>query len=185
MGIFEVFLIGIGLAMDAFAVSLTEGLTLKKLRMKSIMRAALTFGIFQAFMPFLGWFIGGFVSHTMSAYANYIAFLLLTIVGGKMLLEARKEEKEEEEERTEKDEPSSNIIMLGIATSIDALAIGFTFSLTPHFHIYEAIAIIGVVTFAISAMGVYFGHRFGQMLGSKAEYFGGIILVGMGVKALF
>lgn len=185
MGIFEIFLIGIGLAMDAFAVSLTEGLTLKRLKFNSIMKPALVFGIFQAFMPLLGWFIGGFVSHSMSAYANYIAFLLLTIVGGKMILEARKEEKDEEEERTEQDEPSSNIFMLGIATSIDALAIGFTFSLIPNFDITAAIAIIGTVTFAIAATGVYFGHKFGQMLGSKAEYLGGIILVIMGIKALF
>lgn len=185
MGFLEVFIIGIGLAMDAFAVSLTEGLSLKKLNLKHILRVALTFGAFQAFMPFIGWLAGGVISSKMTAYGNYVAFIMLTLVGGKMILEARKEQEEEDEGAAEHEGSSSNIIVLGIATSIDALAIGFTFSLSQNFNILPAVITIGLVTFVISATGVYFGNKFGQLLGSKAEYLGGIILVSMGIKALF
>jgi putative Mn2+ efflux pump MntP len=184
MGFLEIFLIGVGLSMDAFAVSLVQGLSVKKIKLENFLKPAITFGIFQALMPFVGWLIGGMVSDKIADYADYVAFVLLIIVGGKMVMEARKEE-QEEEAGEEIEESNSNIILLGIATSIDALAIGFTFSLIKNFNIVSAISIIGFTTFFISAAGVYIGNKFGKFLGAKAEYLGGIILIAMGIKALF
>ncbi|MGL5125787.1 MAG: manganese efflux pump MntP family protein [Fusobacteriaceae bacterium] len=178
----EIFLISIGLAMDAFAVSLTEGLTLNKLKKRYIFRVAVTFGIFQGLMPYLGWILGGLITEKISHYGDYIAFALLVGIGSKMLYEAHQDEEDEQEGVVEK--PTSNIIALGIATSIDALAVGVTFSFVPNIHILEVIFIIGGITFIIAAMGVILGNRFGKLLGSKAEYLGGAILVVMGIKML-
>ncbi|WP_319200246.1 manganese efflux pump MntP family protein [uncultured Ilyobacter sp.] len=176
------FFISVGLAMDAFAVSLTEGMALKKNHINHIFRVAFVFGIFQALMPLLGWFIGGLFYDMISKYEHWVAFGLLAFVGGKMLLEAWENQKCETEGKCD---VSSNIILLGIATSIDALAVGFSFSLLPGLNIYSTIFIIGIVTFIISSAGVYMGNKAGQLLGYKAEYAGGFILIGMGCKILF
>lgn len=176
------FFISVGLAMDAFAVSLTEGMALKKTHIKHILRVAFVFGVFQAFMPILGWLIGGLFYEKISKYENWIAFSLLAFVGIKMLLEARENQKCENEGKCD---ISSNIILLGIATSIDALAVGFSFSLIPELNIYSTVSVIGIITFIISATGVYMGDKVGQLLGYKAEYAGGFILIGMGFKMLF
>lgn len=169
------FFISIGLAMDAFTVSLTQGLSLKKLHIKSILKVALIFGAFHGIMPLLGWRIGKLFYDDIAIFDHWIAFGLLTFIGGKMILEARK---------IKKCKNSLNIIILGIATSIDALAVGFSFSLLPGLNIYFAITIIGLITFIISFLGVYLGNKIGQLLGVKAEYTGGIILIGMGIKIL-
>ena len=180
MNFMTLLLISIGLAMDAFAVSLTEGIVLRKLYIKNILRVAIIFGIFQGIMPLIGWNIGNLFYNAFEKYGSFIAFGLLIFVGGKMLLEAREFSENEEEEK-----PTTNIFILGIATSIDALAVGFSFSLLPGINIYFAISIIGVVTFLLSSLGVYLGSKVGQLLGSKAEYLGGIILILIGIDVLF
>ncbi len=181
MNFITLFFISVGLAMDAFAVSLTEGLALEKIHIKNILRAALVFGIFQAIMPLIGWMIGGIFYDTISKLDHWVAFGLLIGIGGKMLIEARESQKCEIEEKCE---TSSNILVLGIATSIDALAVGFSFSLLPGLNIYSTVIAIGVITFLISSIGVYLGNKVGQILGYKAEYLGGFILIGMGIKIL-
>lgn len=178
MNLTSLFFISIGLAMDAFAVSLTEGLALKKLHIESMLKVALVFGIFHGIMPLIGWRIGRLFYNEITIFDHWIAFGLLIFLGGKMIFEARKYKKCELEGKCK------NIIVLGIATSIDALAIGFSFSLLPGFNIYFAIGVISIITFIISSLGVYLGNQFGQLLGSKAEYIGGFILVGMGIKIL-
>ncbi|WP_319372227.1 manganese efflux pump MntP family protein [uncultured Ilyobacter sp.] len=182
MNFTTLFFISVGLAMDAFAVSLTEGMALKKNHVKHILKVSLVFGFFQAFMPLLGWSIGGLFYNTISKYEHWIAFGLLAFVGVKMLLEARENQKCVNDGKCD---ISSNIILLGIATSIDALAVGFSFSLLPGLDIYSTIFVIGAITFIISSAGVYIGNKAGQLLGYKAEYAGGFILIGMGFKILF
>lgn len=181
MNFTSLFFISVGLAMDAFAVSLTEGLALKRIQVKSILRVALIFGFFQGIMPLIGWRIGGLFYDKISRFDHWIAFGLLAFIGGKMLLEAREAQKCKTKGECDL---ASNIFILGIATSIDALAVGFSFSLLPGLNIYSTVAIIGIVTFIISSMGVYLGNKAGELLGYKAEYIGGFILIGMGTKIL-
>jgi len=181
MNFTSLFFISIGLAMDAFAVSLTEGISLKRLHIKSIFRVAIVFGIFQGVMPLLGWGIGGLFYDKISRFDHWIAFGLLVFIGIKMIIDAKEFANCDINGRCEK---NSNIIVLGIATSIDALAVGFSFSLLPGLNIYFSVAIIGVITFILSSVGVYIGNKVGQLLGAKAEYMGGIILIGMGINIL-
>jgi len=173
--------ISLGLAMDAFAVSLSEGFALKRLRVKNILKIALIFGFFQGFMPFIGWTIGGIFYETISKFDHFISSGLLFLIGGKMLLEAIENRKCEVENKCD---IASNIYLLGIATSIDALAMGFSFSLIPHLNILKAILVIGVITFILSSIGVYIGNKIGKLLGYKAEFIGAFILIGMGIKIL-
>ena len=181
MNFTSLFFISIGLAMDAFAVSLTEGISLRRLCIKSIFKIALVFGIFQGVMPLLGWTLGGLFYDKIAKFDHWIAFGLLVFIGIKMIVDAREFGKCDIHGKCEK---HSNIIVLGIATSIDALAVGFSFSLLPDLNIYFAIVIIGVITFILSSAGVYLGNKVGQLLGAKAEYAGGIILIAMGIKIL-
>lgn len=181
MNFTSLFFISIGLAMDAFAVSLTEGISLRRLCIKSIFKIALVFGIFQGIMPLLGWTLGGLFYDEMAKFDHLIAFGLLVFIGIKMIVDARGFGRCDIHGRCEK---PSNIIVLGIATSIDALAVGFSFSLLPDLNIYFSVAIIGVITFILSSVGVYLGNKVGQLLGAKAEYAGGIILIAMGIKIL-
>jgi putative Mn2+ efflux pump MntP len=181
MNFTTLFLISIGLAMDAFAVSLTEGIALQKLSIKHIVRVAIVFGIFQGVMPLIGWNVGSLFYSYFEKYGNFIAFILLVFIGIKMILDAREFGKEDSNE-VEKNK--TNIIILGIATSIDALAVGFSFSMIPSLNIYYSIVIIGLVTFILSSVGVYLGNKVGQLLGAKAEYLGGTILILMGINML-
>lgn len=181
MNFTSLFFISIGLAMDAFAVSLTEGISLRRVCIKSIFKIALVFGIFQGVMPLLGWTLGGLFYDKIAKFDHLIAFGLLVFIGIKMIVDAREFGKCDIHGKCEK---HSNIIVLGIATSIDALAVGFSFSLLPDLNIYFAIIIIGVITFILSSVGVYLGNKVGQLLGAKAEYAGGIILIAMGIKIL-
>jgi putative Mn2+ efflux pump MntP len=182
MDFITLFLISIGLAMDAFAVSLTEGISLRKLYIKHIARVAIVFGVFQGVMPLIGWNIGSIFYSYFEKYGEWIAFILLVFVGAKMILDAREFGDEDSDEDKSK---RTNIIILGVATSIDALAVGFSFSMIPNLNIYFSIAVIGIVTFILSSVGVYIGNKVGQLLGAKAEYLGGTILVLMGIKMLF
>ena len=180
----ELVLMGVGLAMDAFAVSVCKGLGMKKLNKKQAVVIGLYFGGFQALMPFLGWVLGSQFQQYITSIDHWIAFILLGFIGGKMIVEAVKEWNEEDIVEV-KDQPldHKNMFMLAIATSIDALAVGITFAFldTP---IIEAITIIGITTMIISIAGVVIGNYFGGKYKHKAELVGGIILVLLGVRIL-
>ena len=186
MGLFFVFLLtGIGLAMDAFAVSICKGLTMRKVNKKQAVVIGLFFGGFQALMPFLGWLLGTTIVDYIQAFDHWIAFLLLAYVGGKMAVDAIRDWKEEDIHPDKMDAPIplKELLILAIATSIDAFAIGVTFSFLS-VNIFEAIAIIGVTTFILSAIGVFIGNIFGGKFKSKAELAGGIILIALGLRIL-
>ncbi len=185
MGLFvTLFLIGVGLAMDAFAVSICKGLSMRKVNVKQCFVIGLFFGGFQALMPFVGWLLGSQFESYITGIDHWIAFILLGIIGGKMIMEAVKG-KEESVEIQEMDPPLNmkEMFVLAIATSIDALAVGITFAFLD-MPIVKAITIIGVTTFVISVLGVYVGNFFGNKYKSKAELAGGIILVLIGLKIL-
>lgn len=178
----EIFLIGVGLSMDAFAVSICKGLTMKKVKKKDVFVIALFFGGFQALMPFIGWVLGrGFESY-ITSIDHWIAFILLGIIGGKMLLDGIKGD-DEEEGNAEFKLNVKELFMLAIATSIDALAVGITFAFL-NYPIVECISLIGCTTFVISFIGIYIGHVFGSKYEHKAEIAGGIILIIIGLKIL-
>ncbi|MGL5971155.1 MAG: manganese efflux pump MntP family protein [Cetobacterium sp.] len=173
-------LISIGLAMDAFAVSLTEGLAMKRLKKRNIFKIALIFGGFQALMPYIGWKVGAIFANKISKYDYIITTILLLFVGGKMIYDGWQEQECETEGKCS---VMSNLLLLGFATSIDALAIGFSFSLVKNLDILYSIEIIGAITFLIVSIGVYLGHKVGHLISYKTEYLGGGILVLMGIKA--
>ncbi len=180
----ELLLLGVGLAMDAFAVSICKGLGMKKLNRQQALTIGLYFGGFQALMPLIGWTLGIQFKQYITSIDHWIAFLLLGFIGGKMIVEAIKEWNSEETVLV-KDMPLDHreMLVLAIATSIDALAVGITFAFlnTP---IIESIIIIGVTTFLISVIGVIVGNFFGSKYKSKAEFVGGLILVFLGIKIL-
>lgn len=179
----EFLLIGIGLSMDAFAVSICKGLAMRKVNKKQALVIGLFFGGFQALMPFIGWALGiQFQSH-ITNIDHWIAFVLLVFIGGKMIVEAVKPEEEEAVEVMDPPLDIKEMFLLAIATSIDALAVGVTFAFLDY-PIVEAISIIGVTTFIISIGGVYVGNFFGSRYKNKAELAGGLILVLLGVKIL-
>lgn len=180
----ELFLLGIGLAMDAFAVSVCKGLGMRRLNKKQALIIGLYFGGFQALMPLIGWLIGSQFQKYITSIDHWIAFILLGFIGGKMMIEAIREWNEEETVEV-MDAPldHKNMLVLAVATSIDALAVGITFAFldTP---IIEAITIIGITTMVISIIGVVVGNFFGSRYKSKAEFVGGLILVLLGLKIL-
>lgn len=185
MGVFiELFLIGVGLSMDAFAVAVCKGLGMKKVNKKQTFIIGLFFGGFQGLMPFLGWALGRQFEQYIVSVDHWIAFILLSFIGGKMIAEAVKG-KEEEEISADKDKPLDikELFLLAIATSIDALAVGITFAFlnTP---IVEAVVIIAVTTFLLSVLGVYMGNLFGNKYEKKAQIAGGVILILIGLKIL-
>ncbi len=180
----ELLLMGIGLAMDAFAVSICKGLGMTKLNKKQATVIGLYFGGFQALMPFIGWLLGSQFKQYITSIDHWIAFLLLGFIGGKMVVESIREWNETEDITVE-DRPIDHkeMFILAVATSIDALAVGITFAFlgTP---IVEAIVVIGVTTFLISVIGVAVGNYFGSKYKSKAELAGGLILVLLGLRIL-
>ncbi|MBQ9041184.1 MAG: manganese efflux pump [Eggerthellaceae bacterium] len=182
MGFAELFLIAVGLSMDAFAVSVCKGLGMKRLNMGQAAVIALFFGGFQALMPLIGWFVGAQFAHFVNAYAHWIAFALLAFVGGKMLWDAFHEESEEEEASDRKLD-IGELFMLAIATSIDALAVGVSFAFLD-VAIAPSVALIGVTTFALSLVGVAVGHQFGSRWEKPATVVGGIVLIIIGLKVL-
>ena len=185
MGIVELLLTGVGLAMDAFAVSVCKGLSMKKIRYGPAVVIALFFGGFQALMPFLGWALGTQFKDYIISIDHWIAFVLLAIIGGKMLKEAFSSDKEEVAQECEQGERMNykELFLLAIATSIDALAVGVTFAFL-NVNIYLAIAIIGVVTFLLAFAGVVIGNIFGSRFEKGAQIAGGAILIGIGLKIL-
>lgn len=179
----ELLLMGVGLAMDAFAVSICKGLGMIKVNKKQAVTIGVFFGGFQALMPLIGWILGKQFERYITSVDHWIAFILLGFIGGKMIVESLKPEEEKEIEKSDMPLDLKEMFVLAIATSIDALAVGITFAFlgTP---IIEAIAIIGIVTFLISIGGVYVGNFFGSKYKNKAELAGGLILVLLGVKIL-
>ncbi len=183
MGLYiELFLIGIGLAMDAFAVAVCKGLAMKSLNKKQAIVIGLYFGGFQALMPFIGWLLGIQFQRYITAVDHWIAFVLLGVIGGKMIKEAFDKD-HDVIEIADKPLNHKEMLLMSIATSIDALAIGITFAVlgTP---IVGAISIIGITTFFISILGVVIGNFFGSSYKNKAEFIGGLILVLLGIKIL-
>ena len=180
----EIFLLGVGLAMDAFAVSICKGLGMSKVNGKQCLVIGLFFGGFQALMPFLGWFLGSTFAEKIKAIDHWVAFILLGYIGIKMISDAIKEWKEETK-IDEMDMPLDlkEMFLLAIATSIDALAVGVTFSFL-EVAVAWACTIIGVVTFFISCGGVYVGNIFGERYKAKAQIIGGVILVVLGIRIL-
>lgn len=179
MGIIELFLVAVGLSMDAFAVSICKGLALKNVRLSHSVKAGLWFGGFQALMPVIGFFCGYWFKDYISAFDHWIAFMLLLLLGAKMIKEALSDE----EESTEAAMDVKNMLLLAIATSVDALAVGITFAFL-NVNIWYAVAFIGVITFLFSAVGIKIGSLFGTKFKTKAEIAGGVILILMGAKIL-
>ena len=179
MGLLEIILISISLAMDAFAVAMCKGMAMKKETVKSKVIIAMYFGIFQALMPLLGYLLGLRFEKAINFIDHWIAFILLGIIGVNMI----KESLSKKEEDLNDDISFKTMIILALATSIDALAVGVTFAFLK-VKIIIPIIFIGTITFIISYLGVKIGKKFGDKLKSKAETLGGIILIIMGIKIL-
>ena len=180
MGGLEILLISIGLAMDAFAVSICKGLSLKTMSWKKAIIVGLYFGFFQALMPLIGYFLGATFESVVTKVDHWIAFILLGIIGINMLKEAFGNDEENQNDKVD----FKTMIMLAIATSIDALAVGITFAFLKT-NLMLSVSIIGIITFVICLLGVQIGNKFGAKYGSKAEFIGGLILILMGIKILF
>ena len=179
MSFLELFLIAVGLAMDAFAVSVCKGLSLGKINLRNMCIAGLWFGGFQALMPAVGFFCGSFFADFVNSFSHWIAFVLLLFIGGNMIKESR----EGDEECCDASMDVKTMLMLAIATSIDALAVGVSFAFMK-VNILVAVMLIGVVTFIISAAGVKIGSLFGTRYKSRAELAGGLVLICIGIKVL-
>lgn len=179
MGLIELFILAVGLSMDAFAVSVCKGLAMPKITVKKTLIVGLWFGGFQALMPTLGYFLGVQFRDKITAIDHWIAFILLGIIGANMIKEACSGECEEENESLD----IKTMFLLAVATSIDALAVGITFAFL-NVHLIAAVSFIGVTTFILSAIGVKIGNVFGTRYKSKAELAGGVILILLGFKIL-
>ncbi len=179
MSTYELFIIAVGLSMDALAVSICKGLSMAKMSWKKAVIIGIWFGGFQALMPLIGYLLGAQFESKITAFDHWIAFILLGLIGGNMVREGLSGE----EENTDDSISIKSMLPLAIATSIDALAIGVTFAFL-RVTIFSAVSFIGVVTFLLSMVGVKVGNVFGAKYKSKAEIVGGIILILMGVKIL-
>ena len=180
----ELLLIGVGLSMDAFAVSICKGLAMRRVNKKQAFVIGLFFGGFQALMPFIGWALGTQFESYITSIDHWIAFVLLVFIGGKMIAEAvRPEDENVEIDKLDPPLDLKEMLVLAVATSIDALAVGVTFAFL-HVNIVWAVTFIGCTTFILSAIGVKVGNVFGMKYKSKAEFVGGLILVLMGIKIL-
>lgn len=173
--------LGIGLAMDACAVSMANGLKEPQMKLRKIILIAFMFGLFQALMPFIGYLVGSAFLTKIECIIPFVALVLLGIVGGKMLFEGL-EKKEEEDELKNKDLTFKVLIIQSIATSIDALSVGFTISDYKMIQAIVCVIIIAIVTFIICVGAVFIGKKFGTKLGKKAEILGGIILIAIGLE---
>jgi putative Mn2+ efflux pump MntP len=197
MDILSIILIGIGLSMDAFAVSVTNGILISNLKMRQALKIGLYFGAFQALMPIAGWLAGFRFQNYIVSVDHWIAFILLALIGGKMLHEALQPEVEDDSsieamcevavsnQGTVCDQPitAGRLLVLAVATSIDALAVGISFACLG-VSIAQSAAIIGLITLVICTAGVYIGNRFGSLMKKKAEIAGGVILIAIGLKIL-
>ncbi|MBO4433748.1 MAG: manganese efflux pump [Clostridia bacterium] len=180
MSVFSIVLIAIGLSMDAFAVSVCKGLKMKTIDYGKTLLIGLFFGGFQAIMPLIGWLIGYKFQRHIENIDHWIAFLLLAFIGGKMIYESFKADEDNSDDTLK----LSELFILAIATSIDALAVGIAFAMLSDINIFFSIAIIGLITFILSVIGVAVGNKFGAVYKNKAELVGGIILILLGLKIL-
>lgn len=181
MSLITLFLLALGLSMDAFAVSVCKGLAMKQIDMKKAILCGIYFGGFQALMPLIGYMIGSQFRDSITAIDHWISLILLSAIGINMIRESRKEEDEGVCEHCR----AKEMFFLAIATSIDALAVGITFAFLPNTNIIAAILFIGVTTFIISILGVKIGSVFGIKYKSRAEFAGGVILIVLGFHILF
>ncbi len=182
MGITELLLLSLGLAMDAFSVSVCKGLSMKKIDYKGAAVTALFFGVFQGLMPLFGYFLGSRFEKFISSYSHWIAFILLGFIGGKMIYEVIKGG-DDENVSGEYKLDIKELFVLAIATSIDALAVGVIFA-AQKTNLVLSVSVIAAITFAVCLAGVVIGNRFGSKYEKKAELAGGIVLVIIGVKLL-
>ena len=179
MGIIELLLLAVGLSMDAFAVSICKGLSVKRATWKECSKCGLWFGGFQALMPLAGFFLGSLFADAIVSFDHWVAFILLGLIGFNMLREALSKEDEEPD-------PSlsfQTMLVMAIATSIDAMAVGISFAFL-EVNVFSAVTLIGAITFLLSALGVKLGAAFGCRFKSKAELAGGVILISLGLKIL-
>jgi putative Mn2+ efflux pump MntP len=181
MGLAELLILAAGLSMDTFAVAICAGLTMRKASLQKCVAVGLYFGIFQAGMPLIGYSIAALFADRIIAYDHWIAFGLLFFLGGKMIVASLKKEDKTDKEASLR---PAQMLPLALATSIDALAVGVSFAFL-QVSIVPAVALIGAVTFVLSAAGVKIGHVFGVKFKSKAEFVGGLILILIGVRILF
>ena len=194
MGIIEIVLIGVGLAMDAVAVSMTNGMVYRNLKLRQYIAMPILFGLFQALMPLLGNFAGSLFADIIEKYAGIVILLILGVIGGKMLkegIEHMRDEKSHPEEHKAGATGASGkenltlgvLIFQAIATSIDAFAVGVGFS-AMRVDIISAVTVIAIVTAIMVVAAILIGKKFGDILGSRAEVVGGLILIAIGIKAL-
>jgi len=187
MGILELILISIGLSMDSFAVAVTQGLSYKGKILRYALVVGILFGLFQGAMPLIGFLVGSSFSHVVEIYDHWVAFILLLIIGTKMVKDSFKKEDESNlscDITTAKVRIDIVLLMsLALATSIDALAVGVSFAFL-HVNIIYAVLCIGIITFIFAFVGVYLGRKVGTKYKSKAEFIGGVILILMGTKIL-
>ena len=180
MSILEILLLGIGLSMDAFAVSICKGLSAKRLQTRHYLIIGAWFGGFQALMPTIGYFLGSTFEQYITAFDHWVAFVLLAAIGAGMI----KESLSKEESNGNDSFSFKTMLLLALATSIDALAVGITFALLPDVNVPLAVCLIGITTFVCSAAGLRIGNLFGLRYKAKAELAGGIILILIGLKIL-
>ena len=180
MSILEILLLGIGLSMDAFAVSICKGLSAKRLQTRHYLIIGAWFGGFQALMPTIGFFLGSTFEQYITAFDHWVAFVLLSAIGAGMI----KESLSKEESNGNDSFSFKTMLLLALATSIDALAVGITFALLPDVNVPLAVCLIGITTFVCSAAGLKVGNLFGLKYKAKAELAGGIILILIGLKIL-
>lgn len=193
MSTLEIILLGLALSADAFAVSLTSGVKMPHFLYKNAFIYALFFGVFQALMPLLGYFLGSAVATFVDKYAPYIAFALLAIIGVKMIVDAAREKGEECDKKCDVCPNSgtckvlkidyNQLLLLAFSTSIDAFAVGVSFSLLK-VNLALSVSIVGVITFLLSFLGVFIGYKFGSRFKKAAEIGGGVVLVLIGLKIL-
>lgn len=181
MSFISILVIAIGLSMDAFSVAISIGAVSRKVSFAPVLRLSASFGLFQFFMPLAGWLGGMTIADYIAGFDHWIAFVLLLYVGGKMIHESF-----QREEKVHSNDPTKGLtlLMLSVATSIDALAVGLSLAFLKMPILYPSI-IIGIVTFIMTALGMLFGEKLGKIFGKRVEVIGGIILIGIGIKILF
>ena len=182
MGFWTVFVMAVGLSMDTFAVSVANGCRIKRVTLRDALRPGWWFGGFQMLMPVLGWLAGLALRDLVQSFSHWVAFGLLVFVGGKMLVEALRGGEHEDECGAER-RSTRDMLVLAIATSIDALAVGLSLSVL-HVSIWWPALLIGLVTFTFSLAGTLLGCSIGKLVKDKAEILGGLVLIGIGIKIL-
>lgn len=183
MSLSELILISVGLAMDAFSVSVCKGLSMKRLDLKGGLITALFFGVFQGLMPVIGYCLGSRFEKIISSYSHWVSFVLLAFIGGKMIWEVLKHGDDEEKSKEYRLD-LKELFILAVATSIDALAVGIVFA-AEKTNLLFSVSVIGIITFALSFLGVFIGNKFGSRYEKYTEFVGGTVLVLIGVKLLF